>query len=320
MPLDSAYLLRILAILLIVNSHIAAFYPTPKLAFGGHLGNSIFYLISGYGLALSFHRNPITAWVWIKKRFIKLLIPLILILFIINIGNWQGFKDSIMDHLIWHKSEQLEYFLPVLIGLYLLFLLINRLTVKGRYGLIAALLLFSGALFYLRLESLAPVRANLPSEGIFYVVNGLLCFAIGMSLTHGDWVSSVIRRPGIRVKLLLAAVSAETLHVVIVRYALGYVYLNFYLNIICVVALFLFFLTLKSDWFTPSISAGISGVASSSLAVYLVHFETIRLLEGSQITFPYSVILIFLNSFLWAYAATRLVTAVTDRALGRLGI
>lgn len=320
MPLYSVYLLRVLAILLIVNSHLAAFYPTPKLAFGGHLGNSIFYLISGYGLSLSFNKKPLTAAVWIKKRFIKLLVPLILILAMINIGDWQGFKDMVMYHLVWHKIEQLEYFIPVLIGLYLLFPPINRLTAKGRYVLIAALLILSGALFYLRVESVPNIPAGLPSEGIFFAINGLLCFAIGMVMANGERVSSIIQRPYIRAKLLSIVISAEILHILIVRYAPGYVYLNFYLNIICVVALLLLFLTFEAGWFTPGVSAGITAVASSSLAVYLVHFEAIRLVEGSQIAFPYSIALIFLNSFLWAYAATRLVSAATDKALGRFGI
>ncbi len=320
MPLVSVYLLRILAILLIVNSHLSAFYPTPKLAFGGHLGNSIFYLISGYGLALSFNKKPLTTVVWIKKRFVKLLIPIILILAIINIGDWQGFKDRVMYHLVWHKIEQLEYFIPVLVGLYLLFPPVNRLTAKGRYVLIAALLLLSGALFYIRVESLPTIPAGLPSEGIFFAINGLLCFAIGMVMANGEWAVSIIRRPYIRFKLLLAVISSEALHIVIVKYAPGFVYLNFYLNIICVTALFLLFLTFKTERFSPGASAGITAVASSSLAVYLVHFEAIRLIEGAQIAFPYSIFLIFLNSFLWAYAATRLVGAVTDKALGRLGI
>ena len=45
--------LRFIAVLLITNSHLDSLYPIPGLASGGALGNAIFFMLSGLGLALS---------------------------------------------------------------------------------------------------------------------------------------------------------------------------------------------------------------------------------------------------------------------------
>lgn len=45
-------LLRVLAILLVLNSHLDQLYPIPALASGGAAGNGLFFIISGYCLSL----------------------------------------------------------------------------------------------------------------------------------------------------------------------------------------------------------------------------------------------------------------------------
>ena len=51
--------LRILAVLLIVNSHLSLFYNYEYLATGGAIGNAIFFLISGIGLSYSLSKKKI---------------------------------------------------------------------------------------------------------------------------------------------------------------------------------------------------------------------------------------------------------------------
>lgn len=61
--------MRLLAIFLIVNSHIGELYPDCRFAVGGHLGNSIFFFASGFGLLLSCRLNPLRTLNWYRKRF-----------------------------------------------------------------------------------------------------------------------------------------------------------------------------------------------------------------------------------------------------------
>ena len=45
--------LRFIAIIFIINSHLDNYYPVQALATGGHLGNSLFFMLSAFGLFLS---------------------------------------------------------------------------------------------------------------------------------------------------------------------------------------------------------------------------------------------------------------------------
>ena len=55
MPITRAStdLLRVVAIALVINSHMDELYPWPVLGTGGAIGNSLFFLLSGLGLCLS---------------------------------------------------------------------------------------------------------------------------------------------------------------------------------------------------------------------------------------------------------------------------
>ena len=79
--------LRILAVLLIVNSHLSLFYNYEYLATGGAIGNAIFFLISGIGLSYSLSKKKIRYFSWLKKRYLRIYPKLItIVLFYISIG------------------------------------------------------------------------------------------------------------------------------------------------------------------------------------------------------------------------------------------
>jgi peptidoglycan/LPS O-acetylase OafA/YrhL len=61
-------ILRVLAIILIANSHLEDLYPTRWLAADGLIGNSLFFLLSGFGLALSPRTNKGPFLAWYRRR------------------------------------------------------------------------------------------------------------------------------------------------------------------------------------------------------------------------------------------------------------
>jgi hypothetical protein len=74
--------LRVLAILLITNSHLDALYPIPGLASGGALGNSLFFMLSGLGLSLSNKASEYgNIFKWIFYRLSRIYPPLWVVLF-----------------------------------------------------------------------------------------------------------------------------------------------------------------------------------------------------------------------------------------------
>jgi len=59
-------IVRAIAALVVVNSHLEHFYPVRWLAADGLLGNSLFFLLAGYGLVRSAERGlqPFPKWYW----------------------------------------------------------------------------------------------------------------------------------------------------------------------------------------------------------------------------------------------------------------
>lgn len=60
--------LKVFAILLVFNSHCSNLYPNSAMATGGALGNSLFFILSGYFLTIRVDKF----FPWIRKRFLQL--------------------------------------------------------------------------------------------------------------------------------------------------------------------------------------------------------------------------------------------------------
>lgn len=70
----STTFLRCIAILLVINSHLDALYPVPWLGTGGAMGNSLFFMLSSFGLLLSEKNRQQTFVEYYVKR-IKRIYP-----------------------------------------------------------------------------------------------------------------------------------------------------------------------------------------------------------------------------------------------------
>lgn len=64
--------LRCVAIIMIVNSHLDVFYPIPALGTGGAIGNSLFFMLSSFGLFLSNQNNPLPFKQYLRGRVRKI--------------------------------------------------------------------------------------------------------------------------------------------------------------------------------------------------------------------------------------------------------
>jgi peptidoglycan/LPS O-acetylase OafA/YrhL len=70
-------LVRVLAAVLIANSHLEALWPRPWLAGDGLLGNSLFYVMSGFGLAASAEARGLQGFApWYGRRLLRIYPPL----------------------------------------------------------------------------------------------------------------------------------------------------------------------------------------------------------------------------------------------------
>ncbi len=90
-------LLRAVAILLIVNSHLDAFYPEPRFATGGALGNALFFCLSGYGLGGPGRRADCGFARWYLRRVCRIYPALtiaVLLLAVLPGGDWRSWAPG----------------------------------------------------------------------------------------------------------------------------------------------------------------------------------------------------------------------------------
>ncbi|MCI5166721.1 MAG: hypothetical protein D3903_11655 [Candidatus Electrothrix sp. GM3_4] len=298
--------LRVMAIFLIVNSHLSELYPVSSMSFGGHLGNTIFYFISGLGLSISYSRSPISTSAWFRKRITKILIPVLLFLFILNFGNWNVFLQVVLNNLIWHDLKQMTYFLPVLLFLYLIFLPTQKMNNKTIVSFIIIIFILSSLAFFVKVCSIEQVPSNLPSSSIFFPLNALLAFCMGILLARESESVMIITVKQIHpFFFLLGIIASQGLHQLFVYVGGWYITINFYLNFITLLSLYMLFSSFKyelSSRFVPILNI----IASSSLAIYLVHFRYIHIVDDLNVEFPYNVAQVYLYTIIFAYSLTRL--------------
>ncbi len=124
---DTSFL-KFLAIALITNSHLHGLYPFPQFATGGAIGNSLFFMISGYGLAKSEIKKQRPFIPWYERRIARIYPSLIITVAIFNMWldrGWQ--KWALADYVsnfIWPTPA---WFVSAIMLFYLVFFVIMRL-------------------------------------------------------------------------------------------------------------------------------------------------------------------------------------------------
>ena len=125
----------------------------------GQMGVMIFFFVSGLGLYYSTHRMEYSASgivTWYRKRFVRLFVPYLIIyapalylqMYDSNTleGNWGGYflRLSTVSYWIDHSGC---WFVDVLVPIYLLTPLWNRLLEKVAYPIIPTILVFAAMMY-----------------------------------------------------------------------------------------------------------------------------------------------------------------------------
>jgi peptidoglycan/LPS O-acetylase OafA/YrhL len=141
--------IRFLGILLVTNSHLDHLYPIPQLATGGSLGNSLFFMISGYGLALSHLSKPLPFFHWYWRRITRIYPSFMLVLGIFWVwygGLWRTWKwDDYVTALLWPVDY--VWFISALMVFYVIFFIVMKLN-RSKYYIFSILILFIPYLYF----------------------------------------------------------------------------------------------------------------------------------------------------------------------------
>ena len=121
-------LLMTVAALLVANSHLENFYPRPWLAGDGLLGNSLFFLLAGYGLVRSERVKPRPFLQWFSRRMVRLYPTLLLVMAVFALGigqEWRVWDGPLryVQELVWPTRFT---FVMMVVPFYLLFFVLMK--------------------------------------------------------------------------------------------------------------------------------------------------------------------------------------------------
>lgn len=124
---NNTLFLRFLAIVLIVNSHLDSLYPFAEIATGGAIGNSLFFMLSGYGLMLSEQRATRSFFRWYMRRIVRIYPTLFLVVMIDNFILENAFYDwGAMDYIKSFVWPTPNWFISAIMLFYIVFFILMK--------------------------------------------------------------------------------------------------------------------------------------------------------------------------------------------------
>ncbi len=181
---DTSFI-KFLAIVLITNSHLHGLYPFPQLATGGAIGNSLFFMISGYGLVKSETRQQRPFIEWYRRRFARIYPSLIITVAIYNMWldrGWQ--KWALADYVsnfIWPTPA---WFVSAIMLFYLVFFMIMKIGRPAFY--ILGILFLYVPYFYYYFSFIDFSRYSIEGPGYFKWIFYLQVMFFGGYLASKD--------------------------------------------------------------------------------------------------------------------------------------
>lgn len=145
--LDTTFL-RFVAILLITNSHLDKLYPVAAMATGGQLGNSLFFMLSGFGLAASYRKKGDVFWPWLQRRLSRIYPSVLLVALTAAVITGAVFDWGLADyvrHLLWPTEY---WFVAAIVCFYVPFYWLMSLRSKAVFLWLIGLLFLPYFYFY----------------------------------------------------------------------------------------------------------------------------------------------------------------------------
>jgi peptidoglycan/LPS O-acetylase OafA/YrhL len=154
-------LLRVLAIVLIGNSHLERYYPRSWMAADGFIGNSLFFAISGYSLVLAKKRATRGFLSWYARRAIRIYpgLWIAVIASLLVAGSWRQWQPvDYLSAMIWPTHYR---FIGLVMVYYILFYPLLGVSRHRVYLLIALALLVPSVVLYVQSIRYLPPGARL---------------------------------------------------------------------------------------------------------------------------------------------------------------
>lgn len=302
--------LRFLAMLLIVNSHVKFIHPVGAIATGGMVGNSIFFLLSTYGLFLSAQRDKVNLITWYARRLLRLYPSIWIILTFVVVPY--SLHNQAYALALYHNSfgELLQlYFLPrdpfwfleALIIFYIpTYFVIKSFTKKLLLSLLAISAVLYFGFYFTMLDLSSFSIEEYPFKLIFYW--SVMLFGVYMGSNSDN-----ITYDGLKDVLCLALFAAG---IYIHKYFMQQSYYSSYQYVEHLLAFPMLYCLMKISkspfirktlfsW--PLANKGITFVGNSTLELYVAHVSLIPLFVECRIDYPLNIVLFIAVSLLLTY-------------------
>jgi len=298
-----------LAIVCVVGIHASELFP-PTRWIKGWLGAALgmFVLCSGFVLHLDSGR-PFAVRVFYRKMLVRLVTPYLLL----SLVFLAAARVPLVDYpasLLFGRANGNYYFIPLLLGLYLLYPL---LRIAGRQlahplalGASYVLSLYFSNLHY----ELSKVQWNASEWSLIFFGRYLFCFLLGMFLARYD----LTRIPTRALALLLGLYTMEV-------GGLSAVYGRLDQLLLYPAAMFLFLLLAYRA--SPRAWTICLALGPQTLLIYLLHTPFVYTVGGPQLAHAFSrapwlgFLLVVLFATTVAYGLARALTAITQVLLAR---
>ena len=286
-------LMLFMATALITLSHLDAFVPDPRIATGGAIGNSLFFFLSGYGLAMSLNAASKDASMpslldYLRKRVLRLY-PAVLIvacaMLAIGMIRITGIADLarifVWPTPFWFISAVMVFYVPVFY--------LARLKPAG-IAAAMVLLLIPYAFFYSQLDlSTFVVEGDDYFKWINYFGITLLgCLVARLQLTP---TCNLFTIASLLISLLLFLATKLT----VFRYDMGH--LQFVFHVLLYPIVYFSFHLFASETVLRPLRATplfptVALLGGLTLEIYLTQTAWIHWLEAQNYTFGYPVLLL----------------------------
>jgi len=300
--------MRFIAIFLITNSHLDHLYPIPQLGTGGAIGNALFFMLAGYGLALSWQREKRTFPQWYERRILRIYPSLILVVGIFDLiigGGWKSwtFLDYLKEFL-WPTSA---WFISALMLFYIVIFVMLKL--KKHNAFLALIFFLFIPYFHMYLTSVDLSHYSIEGPGYFKWIFYLQIMLSGCYLAyHSDKIrfknhSSIV--------ILIAAL--------IIYYAFGISFLKghyaeyqFIIHLLTFAIVYFTFAIARSAFVlekimvykkTSSLIPLISGV---TLEIYLLQYQVYSNIIVTSLFFPINIIVFWILVIFLAFIISRM--------------
>ena len=314
--------LKTLAVLLVINSHLDAYYPISAMATGGALGNALFFILSGFCLS----KPKGTFCVWYKYRVLKVYPQTVLmsvamyLFYTLGVHNLQ----SAVLFIVWPTAF---WFIGAIVLFYIpyYFIFENKEQLRRKFFIITIGIVILYFVGYLLLDTSIWVVENadiMKMHSYFRFIYYFYIFIMGGYIRHN--IERLAYRPVINFVLTIGSVillygSKILMDAGILSYHMQFSNQLFVLIFaVCFLCMCLC-LEMRRKTEMLTIPKGIDFLAKRSLYYYLAHMPLLRLEKLSSMRFPYNVLVFMIITIVLAEILYKVVGMLQKRHLVKEG-